>query len=114
MFSMTSFGGKVDGDINRTVGPYVFKVSCQICHWIGAFGVVDEKGPNFLQLYMVDTEHELRHRLSAFRNTDSQSFDPTIVQILMDIFTAYNEYVRTFKTAKDITGETCWIWCLSP
>lgn len=44
MFSMTSFGGKVDEDINKTVGPYVFKVSGQVCHWIGVFGVVDKKG----------------------------------------------------------------------
>lgn len=48
MFSMTSFEGKVDDDINRTDGPYVFKISDQVCHWIGAFGVVHEKGSKVL------------------------------------------------------------------
>lgn len=48
MFSMTSFEGKVDDDINRTDGPYVFKISDQVCHWICAFGVVHEKGSKVL------------------------------------------------------------------
>ncbi|GKE57298.1 hypothetical protein Tco_1496483, partial [Tanacetum coccineum] len=36
MFAMTSFGAKVDDSINRGRGPYVFKVSGQIYHWIGS------------------------------------------------------------------------------
>lgn len=96
IFSMTSFGGKVDEDVNRMDGPYVFKVFGQVCHWIGAFDVVDEKGPKFLQLYIVDTDHELHNRLSAFRNNENNSLDPTIVQTLIDILTAHNEYVKDF------------------
>ncbi|CAI9259461.1 unnamed protein product [Lactuca saligna] len=105
MFSMTSFGGKVDDTVNRADGPYVFKVSGQVCHWIGAFDVVDEKGPKFLQLYIVDTDHELHNRLSAFPKNENGCLDSTIVEALMDLFTAHNEYVRTFKCAKDIAAE---------
>ncbi|GKA82950.1 DNA helicase, partial [Tanacetum coccineum] len=35
MFAMTSFGAKVDDSVNKGKGPYVFKVSGQIYHWIG-------------------------------------------------------------------------------
>ncbi|GJV36121.1 helitron helicase-like domain-containing protein [Tanacetum coccineum] len=36
MFAMTSFGAKVDDSVNNGKGPYVFKVSGQIYHWIGS------------------------------------------------------------------------------
>lgn len=36
MFAMTSFGGQVDENINKGLGPYVFKVSGQVCHWLGS------------------------------------------------------------------------------
>ncbi|GKA10982.1 DNA helicase [Tanacetum coccineum] len=35
MFSMTSFGAHVDESINNGRGPYIFKISGQIYHWIG-------------------------------------------------------------------------------
>ncbi|KAL3620579.1 hypothetical protein CASFOL_035491 [Castilleja foliolosa] len=36
MFSMTSFGARVDDAVNDGRGPYVFKVSGQVSHWIGS------------------------------------------------------------------------------
>ncbi|GKD58267.1 DNA helicase [Tanacetum coccineum] len=36
MFAMTSFEAKVDDSVNRGRGPYVFKISGQIYHWIGS------------------------------------------------------------------------------
>ncbi|GJY39723.1 DNA helicase [Tanacetum coccineum] len=36
MFAMTSFGAKVDDSVNKGRGPYVFKISGQIYHWIGS------------------------------------------------------------------------------
>ncbi|GKD66318.1 DNA helicase [Tanacetum coccineum] len=54
MFAMTSFRAKVDDSVNKGRGPYVFKISGQIYHWIGSlcpeeglYGVVsrgDRKG----------------------------------------------------------------------
>nr|GEU85361.1 DNA helicase [Tanacetum cinerariifolium] len=35
MFAMTSFGACIDNYVNRRRGPYVFKISGQIYHWIG-------------------------------------------------------------------------------
>nr|GEU36215.1 helitron helicase-like domain-containing protein [Tanacetum cinerariifolium] len=43
MFAMTSFGAKVDNSVNKGRGPYVFKVSGQIYHWIGSFCPEEEQ-----------------------------------------------------------------------
>ena len=66
MFAMTSFGATIDNSINTGRGPYVFRVSGQIYHWIGSFCPVGDDTPRFLQLYIYDTEHEVRNRLSHF------------------------------------------------
>lgn len=36
MFVFTSMGGKIDADINKTNGPYIFKISGQTYHAIGS------------------------------------------------------------------------------
>ncbi|CAI9271489.1 unnamed protein product [Lactuca saligna] len=89
----------------RGGGPYVFKVSGQLSHSIGSFCPNDGKPPRFLQLYMVDTQHELSNRLAAFQDPTKQPLDPGIVELLMAILTLHNEYVRTFKTVKQIAEE---------
>lgn len=50
MFSMTSFGASIDETINKKSGPYVFKLSGQIYHWIGALCPPPGDAPRFLQL----------------------------------------------------------------
>lgn len=59
MFAMTSFGATVDRSVNAGPGPYVFKVSGQIYHWIGSLCPLDNKTPRFLQLYIHDTHKEV-------------------------------------------------------
>lgn len=63
MFSMTSFGATVDESINEGSGPYVFKVSGQVCHWVGSLCPVDSERPRFLQMYMYDCENEIANRV---------------------------------------------------
>nr|GEV93655.1 helitron helicase-like domain-containing protein [Tanacetum cinerariifolium] len=41
MFAMTSFGAKVDESVKRGMGPYVFKISGHIYHWIGSLCLED-------------------------------------------------------------------------
>lgn len=43
--------------------------------------------------------------MSAVERKDGQSLDPMIVETLMGVFNIHNEYVRTFKTAKDLAVE---------
>ncbi|GKB00349.1 DNA helicase, partial [Tanacetum coccineum] len=47
MFSMTSLGANVDNSINNGKGPYVFRVSGQIYHWIGAMCPEEGERPSY-------------------------------------------------------------------
>ncbi|GJV82619.1 DNA helicase, partial [Tanacetum coccineum] len=71
MFSMTSFGEKIDDSVNRGRGPYVFKVSGQIYHWIGS--LCPEEG----------------------------TLNPEIVKGLIHVLDEHNGLVRLFRTARD-------------
>ncbi|GKA33514.1 DNA helicase, partial [Tanacetum coccineum] len=75
MFAMTSFGAKVDDSINRGIGPYVFKVSGQVYHWIGSLCPPAGEPPRFLQLYIYDTEHEVENRMRHFGGIDDSNLD---------------------------------------
>ncbi|GKA81789.1 DNA helicase [Tanacetum coccineum] len=81
MFSMTSFGAKIDDSINRGRGPYVFKVSGQIYHWIGSLCPEEGHHPRFLQLYIYDTQDEVANRMQNFHE--------------------HNGLVRLFRTSRD-------------
>lgn len=63
---MTSFGATIDESVNIRPGPYVFKVSGQVCHRIGSFLPSPGDRPRFLQMYIYDTEHEVANRLHFF------------------------------------------------
>ncbi|GJV18819.1 DNA helicase [Tanacetum coccineum] len=47
MFAMTSFGAKIDESINTGRGPYIFKVSGPVYHWIGSLCPLREKHQDF-------------------------------------------------------------------
>lgn len=102
MFSMTSFGANEDDSINKGRAPYVFKVSGQIYHWIGSFYPQDIHQPRFLQLYMCDTENEVANRLHSFHGEGEVLLSADVVDSLSHMLHTHNEYVRTFKTAKEI------------
>ncbi|KAL3652210.1 hypothetical protein CASFOL_001891 [Castilleja foliolosa] len=106
MFSMTSFGARVDDAVNDGHGPYVFKVSGQVSHWIGSICPPDNEHPRFLQLYIYDTENEVPNRLRFFEGSDRRSLSPAIVKCLSDTLKSCNEYARLFTTAKDLCDTT--------
>nr|GEU53274.1 DNA helicase [Tanacetum cinerariifolium] len=60
-FAMTSFGAKVDDSVNKGRGPYIFKVSAQIYHWIESLCPEEGDEPRFLHLLFRTT----RDRCSA-------------------------------------------------
>ncbi|CAI9299221.1 unnamed protein product [Lactuca saligna] len=102
MFSMTSFGANEDHSINKGHAPYVFKVSGQIYHWIGSFCPQDVHQPRFLQLYMCDTENEVANRLHSFHGEGEVLLSADVVDSFSQMLNTHNEYIRTFKTAKEI------------
>nr|GEW05746.1 helitron helicase-like domain-containing protein [Tanacetum cinerariifolium] len=80
MFAMTSFGAKINESINQGRGPYVFKVSGKIYHWIGSLCPPPGESPRFLQLYIYDTNHEVENRMRHFGSIDDSDLDPEIVE----------------------------------
>jgi hypothetical protein len=64
MFAMTSMGVHVINSINDGRGPYVFNISGQLCHLIGLLMPSGGKRPEYCQLYIFDTENEVRNRMA--------------------------------------------------
>lgn len=62
----------------------------------------DDNGPPFLQLYIVDTDHDFSNMLNVFHDPLKAPLDQHIVATLMEELTIHNAYVRTFKTTKEI------------
>lgn len=100
MFAMTSLGADIDESINRGRGPYVFKVSGKIYHWIGSMCPTDNKRPKFLQLYIYDTANEVDNRLEKFNNS-SHRLRRDVVENLIQVLDSHNKLVKLFRTARD-------------
>ena len=100
MFAMTSLGADVDDSINKGRGPYVFKVSGRIYHWIGSMCPPPDKKPKFLQLYIYDTTHEIDNRLEQFKNSQHR-LERQIVENLKELLDRNNRLVKLFRTARD-------------
>ncbi|KAJ4770930.1 hypothetical protein LUZ62_055187 [Rhynchospora pubera] len=73
MFAFTSMGVQLDESVNHGRGPYVFRVSGQLCHLLGSLLPDDDSPPRFAQLYMYDTENEISNRIAPFPSTDESS-----------------------------------------
>ncbi|XP_071713564.1 uncharacterized protein [Rutidosis leptorrhynchoides] len=101
MFSMTSLGAHIDETINNRGGPYVFKISGQIYHWIGSLCPEDGELPKFLQLYIYDTEYEVTNRMAHFGGHEGRKLSADIVVKLIEMLDTHNELVKLFRTAKD-------------
>ncbi|GJT12218.1 DNA helicase, partial [Tanacetum coccineum] len=101
MFAMTSFGANIDESVNAGRGPYVFKVSGQIYHWIGSLCPPVGEAPRFLQLYIYDTDNEVKNRMRHFGGADNSYLDTQIVEGLIQILDAHNELIQLFRTARD-------------
>ncbi|GJX32448.1 DNA helicase, partial [Tanacetum coccineum] len=100
MFSITSLGVIIDESINNGRGPYVFKISGQLYHWIGSLCPADGDPPRFLQLYIHDTDNEVDNRLTHFRG-DSNVLRRDIVEGLIDLLDTHNALVQLFRTARE-------------
>ncbi|GKD98103.1 hypothetical protein Tco_1382000, partial [Tanacetum coccineum] len=60
MFSMTSLGANVDNFINNGKGPYVFRISGQIYHWIGS--ICSDEGESSSRLdYIWKKQNDIRN-----------------------------------------------------
>lgn len=102
MFAFTSMGVKIINSINDGRAPYVFKISGQLCHRIGSLLPKEGKRPEYAQLYIFDTENEIRNRIQVATYAN-RSFQPReqIVAALIEMFNTHNPIVQLFRTARD-------------
>jgi hypothetical protein len=112
MFAMTSMGAKVIDSINDGRAPYVFKVSGTVCHRFDSL-VAPAPGnrPEYAQLYIYDTKHEVRNRINntAPSSTSSRSSssrpsfnaNEDIVDSLISMLDTHNSVVKVFRTARE-------------
>ncbi|XVF80283.1 hypothetical protein PTKIN_Ptkin15bG0058200 [Pterospermum kingtungense] len=110
MFQFTSIGGKIDNEINRRPGPYVFRLCGQNHHKIGSLLPVDGETPKFSQLYIYDTANELANRMRPFSTSPGATKpDEDVVKQLMKMFDETNIIVRAFRIARDRFGDTDYV-----
>jgi len=64
MFVFTSPGTKVDTRYNTSRGPPTFRIHGQVHHLIGSLLPMPNNSPKFAQLYIYDTENEVKNRLA--------------------------------------------------
>jgi hypothetical protein len=102
MFAMTSMGAKIDESINDGRGPYVFKISGQICHRIGSLILAENLRPEYTQLYTYDTSNEIANRTNV-ASSQNQAFtaNELIVASLMQMLDIHNPIVKLFRTARE-------------
>ena len=102
MFAFTSTGGKIDYEINKKPGPYVFGICGQNHHVIGSLLPDDGEKPKFAQLYIYDTQNETNNRISSFLHNDSgKNINSFIVEGLIKMFDQINVLAKSFRMARD-------------
>ncbi|GJV71206.1 DNA helicase [Tanacetum coccineum] len=94
MFSMTSPGANIDTSINNGKGPYVFRISGQIYHWIGSMCPEEGNVPRFLQLYIYDTTNEVKNRMAHFGGEEQSGLKREIVEGLIDFLDSHNALIH--------------------
>ncbi|CAN1332160.1 ATP-dependent DNA helicase PIF1 [Linum perenne] len=95
-------GGKVNHSLSQGRGPYVFCISGQIYHSIGSLLPSEGAKPKFGELYIYDTENEVKNRIEAVSNSkDKDSLRFSLVSDLKEMLDAHNILVKTFRYAKE-------------
>lgn len=106
MLSFPSMGGKVDQTVQDGRGPYSFRIHGENYHQLES--LVPEPGnmPKFAQLYINDSEHEIRNRVDAMgRGQGSSRINESIVEGLQHMLNMINPYVKIFRCARDVLRE---------
>ncbi|MCH79880.1 ATP-dependent DNA helicase PIF1 [Trifolium medium] len=103
MFAFTSLGGHINYSINNGGGPPQFILSGQNYHRIGS--LLPEAGttPKFAQLYIHDTQNEVRNRAACFRsdNNKKEPIDISLVEDLKEMIDYCNPLAKSFRKVRD-------------
>ena len=106
-FAFTSLGGNVDRSVNNGFGPYVFHVNGQTHHRIGSLLPVHGQKPKYAQLYIYETDNEVKNRIDVVIHEDDRNYvDLDIVTGLMEMLDQCNQLVKCFRMVRDRFDES--------
>ncbi|GJT95965.1 hypothetical protein Tco_1091483 [Tanacetum coccineum] len=105
MFNMMSLGVHIDESVNNGRGPYVFKISDQLYHWLGSLSPAEGDPPRFSQLYIYDTDNEVDNCRSHFGGENSH-LCRDIFEGFIDMLDTPNALVQLFRTAREKLADT--------
>src|SRR6266498_5463368 len=95
--SFTSIGAKIDHQIIGTNSVYSFHIHREIYHRIGILLPDPKTQPQFFQIYIHDTDHEMQNRSNMMLGLDSTIL-AEFQQMLYDI----KPYVNTFRQVRNL------------
>jgi hypothetical protein len=95
--SFTSIGAKIDQHITGTSGIYTFRIHGEMYHRIGPLLPDSEAQPQFAQIYIYDTDHEIQNRSNII-----SGLDPSILAELQQMLHDINPYVNKFRQAGNL------------
>ncbi|CAN1787038.1 hypothetical protein LINPERHAP1_LOCUS17467 [Linum perenne] len=94
-------GGKINHNLNRTGGaPYIFSIGGQIFHRLGSLLPPEGRPPKYAQLFVFDTENEIKHRMNSCPS-NINGLSEQIIKELKDMFDEQNVLVGVFRYARD-------------
>ncbi|MCH93422.1 helicase-like protein, partial [Trifolium medium] len=84
----------------RERGPPTLRIQGQVCHRIGSLLPPEGEKPKFAQLYIYDTDNEVKNRMQNFRS--NKDLDEQIVNKLKSMLDEYNVHAQFFRMARDM------------
>ncbi|CAF1918954.1 unnamed protein product [Brassica napus] len=107
LLAFTSMGANVDHSVTGTSGPFTYRVNGHVIHRIGSLLPDDGALPEYLQLYIFDTDNELENRKRAFtQGSSSLAIPDSIIVQLIEMMDKHNHLAKTFRHARDRFKET--------
>lgn len=102
MLAFTSMGAKIDHSVTSTQGPPAFRIHGQVYHRIGSLLPMPGKAPQYLQMYIVDTENEVSNRIKTMPRKDkAPQIDEEILGGLVAMLDEHNCLCMFFRKARD-------------
>ncbi|XP_019198170.1 PREDICTED: uncharacterized protein LOC109191996 [Ipomoea nil] len=94
-------GAKIDRTINNGSSPPIFRIHGQNFHRIGSLIPPNGTYPKFAQLYIHDTDNEIKNRIASVReNIATQDLHAEVVEDIKEVLDGNNVLVKSFRMAK--------------
>ncbi|KAK7404594.1 hypothetical protein VNO78_05547 [Psophocarpus tetragonolobus] len=99
MFAFTLHGAKFDSSINDGRGSPTLRIQGQPCQRIGSLLPMLYHSPKFAQIYIFETENEIKNRIETIRNKSHTDLE--IISKLKSMLDEHNTHAKSFRMARD-------------